>query len=87
MDDVAGCFDYYADAIEALDRAQAPAAGGGGVAAGAGGVPLPLPDDRFKCRVRKEPLGVVSGGGEALSEEGCLKSCPYSRLRGVPPYV
>lgn len=45
MDDVAGCFEYYADLAEALDKKQK--------------APLALPMDTFKCHIVKEPIGVV----------------------------
>ncbi|KAK1273408.1 hypothetical protein QJS04_geneDACA015192 [Acorus gramineus] len=45
MDDVAGCFEYYADLAEALDKKQK--------------IPISLPMDTFKCHVLKEPIGVV----------------------------
>ena len=47
MDDVAVCFDYFADKAEALD-------GGGDRAE------VALPDDRFSSVIRKEPLGVCA---------------------------
>lgn len=46
MDDVAGCFEYYAGLAEGLDGTQ--------------DVPLVLPMDTFECRIRKDPLGVVA---------------------------
>ncbi|KAK1296086.1 hypothetical protein QJS10_CPB15g01786 [Acorus calamus] len=45
MDDVAGCFEYYADLAEALDKKQK--------------IPISLPMDTFKCHALKEPIGVV----------------------------
>lgn len=45
QDDVAGCFEYYADLAEGLDAKQK--------------APLSLPLDTFKGYVLKEPLGVV----------------------------
>lgn len=45
MDDVATCFDYYADAAAKLDATQE--------------TPVELPDSRFQTVVRREPLGVV----------------------------
>lgn len=45
LDDVAGCFEFYAGLAEELDRQQ--------------DAPLELPMDTFKCRIRKEALGVV----------------------------
>ncbi|OWM65364.1 hypothetical protein CDL15_Pgr008954 [Punica granatum] len=45
MDDVAGCFEYYADLAEGLDAKQ--------------NTPISLPMDTFKSYVRKEPIGVV----------------------------
>lgn len=45
MDDVAGCFEYYADLAEALDDKQY--------------APLKLPMDTFKTNILKEPIGVV----------------------------
>ncbi|KAL6862436.1 hypothetical protein ACP4OV_016777 [Aristida adscensionis] len=45
MDDVAGCFEYFADQAEALDKKQ--------------NAPVSLPMENFKCYIRKEPIGVV----------------------------
>lgn len=45
QDDVAGCFEYYADLAEGLDAKQK--------------APLSLPMDTFKGYVLKEPIGVV----------------------------
>lgn len=45
QDDVAGCFDYYADLAEGLDAKQK--------------APVSLPMDTFKSYVLKEPIGVV----------------------------
>lgn len=45
QDDVAGCFEYYADLAEGLDAKQK--------------APLSLPLDTFKGYVLKEPIGVV----------------------------
>jgi len=45
MDDVAGCFEYYADLAEGLDAKQK--------------TPLSLPMDTFKGYILKEPIGVV----------------------------
>ncbi len=45
QDDVAGCFEYYAELAENLDKRQ--------------GEPLQLPMDEFKGKIRREPLGVV----------------------------
>lgn len=45
MDDVAGCFDYYAGLAEGLDASQDS--------------PIDVGSDDFKVRVRKEALGVV----------------------------
>ncbi|XP_077237898.1 aminoaldehyde dehydrogenase 2, peroxisomal-like [Tasmannia lanceolata] len=45
MDDVAGCFEYYADLAEALDVKQK--------------APISLPMQQFKCHILKEPIGVV----------------------------
>nr|AAC49268.1 betaine aldehyde dehydrogenase [Sorghum bicolor] len=45
MDDVAACFEYYADLAEALDGKQRS--------------PISLPMENFKSYVLKEPLGVV----------------------------
>eukprot|EP00270_Netrium_digitus_P005880 TRINITY_DN1790_c0_g1_i1.p1 TRINITY_DN1790_c0_g1~~TRINITY_DN1790_c0_g1_i1.p1 ORF type:complete len:461 (+),score=142.51 TRINITY_DN1790_c0_g1_i1:204-1385(+) len=45
MDDVAGCFDYYAGLAEELDKKQDS--------------PLNLPLETFECKIRKEPIGVV----------------------------
>ncbi|KAL2936088.1 Betaine aldehyde dehydrogenase chloroplastic [Bienertia sinuspersici] len=45
IDDVAGCFEYYADLAEALDAKQKS--------------PITLPMDTFKCHVLRQPIGVV----------------------------
>ncbi|RZC73043.1 hypothetical protein C5167_048526 [Papaver somniferum] len=45
MDDVAGCFEYYADLAEGLDANKK--------------VPTNVPMETFKSHVRKEPIGVV----------------------------
>lgn len=45
QDDVAGCFEYYADLAEGLDAKQK--------------APLSLPMDTFKGYILKEPIGVV----------------------------
>lgn len=45
MDDVAGCFEYFADLAESLDKRQ--------------NAPVSLPMENFKCYLRKEPIGVV----------------------------
>ena len=45
QDDVAGCFEYYADLAEGLDKKQK--------------APVSLPMDTFKSYVLKEPIGVV----------------------------
>ncbi|KAK9277813.1 hypothetical protein L1049_027369 [Liquidambar formosana] len=45
QDDVASCFEYYADLAEALDAKQK--------------APVSLPMQTFKCHVLKEPIGVV----------------------------
>lgn len=45
MDDVAACFEYYADLAEALDGKQRS--------------PISLPMENFKSYVLKEPIGVV----------------------------
>lgn len=45
IDDVASCFEYYADLAEGLDAKQK--------------APVNLPMDTFKCHVLKEPIGVV----------------------------
>ncbi|KAK3225576.1 hypothetical protein Dsin_005438 [Dipteronia sinensis] len=45
MDDVSGCFEYFADLAEALDAKQK--------------APVSLPMDNFKCYILKEPIGVV----------------------------
>jgi betaine-aldehyde dehydrogenase len=45
MDDVAGCFDFYAGLAEESDNNPEEV--------------IPLGDDRFDCRVVREPLGVV----------------------------
>ncbi|KAL4425584.1 hypothetical protein ABPG75_009600 [Micractinium tetrahymenae] len=46
MDDVAGCFEYYAGLAEQLDGRQGEA--------------VDLGTDDFSCRLRREPLGVVA---------------------------
>ncbi|XP_043704371.1 betaine aldehyde dehydrogenase 1, chloroplastic [Telopea speciosissima] len=46
MDDVAGCFEYYAGLAEVLDTKQK--------------APLSLPMETFKGHVLKEPLGVIA---------------------------
>lgn len=43
--DAIGCFRYYAELARELDRRQDE--------------PLALPDERFRCRVRREPVGVA----------------------------
>ncbi|CAM6108451.1 unnamed protein product [Calypogeia fissa] len=45
MDDVAGCFEYYAGLAEGLDEKQLTS--------------VELPMEQFKCNVLKEPIGVV----------------------------
>ncbi|KAJ6801345.1 betaine aldehyde dehydrogenase 1, chloroplastic-like [Iris pallida] len=45
IDDVAGCFEYYADLGEALDKRQR--------------TPISVPMDTFKSHVLREPIGVV----------------------------
>lgn len=45
MDDVSGCFEYYAGLAEQLDAQQDAL--------------LPLPMEQFTCRIRKEAMGVV----------------------------
>ncbi|OEL14768.1 Betaine aldehyde dehydrogenase 2 [Dichanthelium oligosanthes] len=45
MDDVAGCFEFFADQAEALDKRQ--------------NSPVSLPMETFKCHLRREPIGVV----------------------------
>lgn len=45
MDDVAGCFEYYAGLAEDLDKQQ--------------NASVDLPMDTFKCHILKEPIGVV----------------------------
>ncbi|XP_057718031.1 succinate-semialdehyde dehydrogenase [NADP(+)]-like isoform X7 [Arachis stenosperma] len=45
MDDVAGCFEFYADLAEKLDGKQK--------------APVSLPMETFKSYVLKEPIGVV----------------------------
>ncbi|XP_061360282.1 aminoaldehyde dehydrogenase 2, peroxisomal isoform X2 [Gastrolobium bilobum] len=45
MDDVAGCFEFYADLAEKLDSKQK--------------APVSLPMDTFRSYVLKEPIGVV----------------------------
>jgi len=45
MDDVAGCFEYYAELAEELDKNQ--------------GYDVKLPMDTFKTKIYKDPLGVV----------------------------
>ena len=46
MDDVAGCFEYYAGLAEGLDGRQGEA--------------VDLGSDDFECRLRREALGVVA---------------------------
>ncbi|GKV14231.1 hypothetical protein SLEP1_g25133 [Rubroshorea leprosula] len=46
MDDVAGCFEYFADLAEGLDAKKK--------------APVSLPMETFKCYVMKEPIGVVA---------------------------
>jgi len=46
MDDVATCFNYYADLAEKLDARQ--------------NKPVTLPDDRFKTVIQHMPIGVVA---------------------------
>ena len=43
--DAIGCFRYYAQLAQGLDARQDE--------------PLPLPDSRFRCRIRREPIGVA----------------------------
>ncbi|PAN38563.1 hypothetical protein GQ55_7G172100 [Panicum hallii var. hallii] len=45
MEDVAACFEYYADLAEALDEKQRS--------------PISLPMENFKSHILKEPIGVV----------------------------
>jgi len=45
MDDVAACFEYYADLAESLDEKQRS--------------PISLPMENFKSHILKEPIGVV----------------------------
>lgn len=45
QDDVASCFEYFADLAEALDAEQKAS--------------VPLPMETFKCYLLKEPIGVV----------------------------
>ena len=45
QDDVAGCFEYYADLAEKLDAAQ--------------DATIALPAPEFKAVLRKDPLGAV----------------------------
>lgn len=45
QDDVAGCFEYYADLAEGLDAKQK--------------APVSVPMETFKSYVLKEPIGVV----------------------------
>lgn len=45
IDDAAACFAYYADLAEELDGAREAA--------------IELPDSRFRCHVRHEPVGVA----------------------------
>lgn len=45
QDDVAGCFEYYADLAEALDGKQRSQ--------------VSLPMETFKCHILREPIGVV----------------------------
>jgi betaine-aldehyde dehydrogenase len=46
VDDVAGCFEYFAEQAEKLDERQ--------------NTSIKLPDDNFRCVMRYEPTGVVS---------------------------
>ena len=46
QDDVAGCFEYYADLAEGLDAKQK--------------APVSLPMDTFKSYTLKEPIGFVA---------------------------
>jgi betaine-aldehyde dehydrogenase len=46
MDDVSGCFEYYADLAEKLDERQY--------------APLELPMEQFKCNILREAMGVVA---------------------------
>lgn len=46
QDDVAGCFEFYADLAEQLDKRQGEA--------------LALPMEEFKGAIRREPMGVVA---------------------------
>lgn len=46
IDDVAACFEYYADLAESLDAKQK--------------APIVLPMETFKCHVLKQPIGVVA---------------------------
>lgn len=46
QDDVASCFEYYADLAEKLDKRQ--------------GESLQLPMAEFKGAIRREPMGVVA---------------------------
>nr|AOR50892.1 betaine aldehyde dehydrogenase [Davidia involucrata] len=45
IDDVAACFEYYADLAEGLDSKKK--------------APISLPMETFKCHVLREPIGVV----------------------------
>lgn len=45
QEDVAGCFEYYADLAEGLDAQQK--------------APISIPMETFKTHVLKEPIGVV----------------------------
>ena len=45
QDDVAGCYEYYADLAEKLDSRQDE--------------PIEVPMEEFKTCLRREPLGVV----------------------------
>jgi len=45
MDDSAGCFDFYADLAEKLDKSQE--------------YPVKVGDERFNTVIRKEPIGVA----------------------------
>lgn len=46
QDDVAGCFDYYADLAERLDARQYEH--------------VELPDDSFDTKIIRQPLGVIA---------------------------
>ncbi|KAE8735025.1 Betaine aldehyde dehydrogenase [Hibiscus syriacus] len=87
MEDVAGCFEYYADLAEGLDAKQK--------------APVSLPMETFKSYVFKEPIGVVglitpwkeerekgigqssSGGSWTVFVDNLSKRVTRSELRNI----